>query len=89
MKNITKLVWALEAWEDYIYWLKKDKAKVKRINALIKDALRDPLSGIGKPEKLKYLTDTWSRRINIEHRLVYQVKGNALCVLQCRYHYDN
>jgi len=80
--------WHLNAWEDYLYWQKTDKRILKRINALIKDILRNPYDGIGKPEALKYgWSGYWSRRINDEHRLVYTVKSNQLIIAQCRYHY--
>jgi toxin YoeB len=62
---------------------------LKRINALIRDALRSPYEGIGKPEALKAnLSGYWSRRINEEHRLVYRVKDTDLVIVACRYHYD-
>ena len=76
------------AWEDYIYWQQNDKKLSKRINELIKDIKRAPFEGIGKPEGLKYdLAGKWSRRINDEHRLVYQVEGDHLIIYACRYHY--
>lgn len=62
---------------------------VKRVNRLLDVALRDPTSGIGKPELLKYgIAGAWSRRITEEHRLVYQVLAGDLVVLQARYHYE-
>jgi len=80
--------WHFNAWDDYLYWQKTDKRILKRINALIKDILRNPYDGIGKPEALKYeWSGYWSRRINDEHRLVYTVKSNQLIIAQCRYHY--
>lgn len=76
------------AWEDYLYWQEKDKQMLKRVNQLIKDILRSPYDGIGKPEPLKYeLTGFWSRRIDQEHRLVYRVEKSELHLLACRYHY--
>ena len=76
------------AWEDYLYWQNIDKKIVKRINELIKDIKRNPFEGIGKPEGLKYdLSGKWSRRINDEHRLVYQVENNNLIIYTCKYHY--
>ncbi len=76
-------------WEDYLFWQSTDKATINRINRLIKDALRDPGTGIGKPEQLRHvLTGCWSRRIDEEHRLVYLIEGNDLVVLQARYHYE-
>ncbi|WP_315851787.1 Txe/YoeB family addiction module toxin [Bythopirellula polymerisocia] len=66
-----------------------DRKLLKRINLLIKDSLREPFGGIGKPERLKAdLTGYWSRRINDEHRLVYTVAENSLIVVACRYHYE-
>lgn len=77
------------AWEDYLYWLKQDKKTLKRINALIRDIQRDPFGGVGKPEPLKFeLAGMWSRRIDQEHRLVYQIEEGTLVIFQCRYHYD-
>lgn len=76
------------AWEDYTYWQNTDRKQVKKINELIKDIKRAPFEGIGKPESLKYdLKGKWSRRINDEHRLIYQVEGNHLIIYACRYHY--
>ena len=81
--------WDFQAWQDYVYWQTNDKRIIKRINALIKDTLRDPFDGIGKPEPLKYeWKGFWSRRINEEHRLVYTIKDGQLIIAQCRYHYD-
>ncbi len=82
------LVFAPEAWEDYLHWQKTDKKILKRINTLIKEITREPFSGLGDPEPLKYnWTGYWSRRITREHRLVYKVKENAVLIAQCRYHY--
>ena len=76
------------AFEDYIFFQKNDKKTVERINKLLKDIVREPFSGIGKPEALKHnLSGLWSRRISNEHRLVYTVKNDSIYVLQCRYHY--
>lgn len=83
-----ELAWQTRAWEDYIYWQQTDKKILKRINELIKDCLRHPFSGIGKPEPLKGdLTGFWSRRIDGEHRLVYKATNSSLYIIQCRYHY--
>ncbi len=69
-------------------WRRTERAIVKRINRLIDDALRDPTTGIGKPEPLRHmLSGTWPRRISEEHRLVYLVDGDDLVILQARYHY--
>ncbi len=83
-----KLVFAEKAWEDYLYWQKTDKKITKRINTLIKEIMRDPFEGVGKPEPLKHaLSGYWSRRINDEHRIVYKVNDDALLIAQLRYHY--
>jgi toxin YoeB len=82
------LVFRPQGWEDYRYWQSHDRSVVKRINRLIDDALRHPYEGIGKPEQLKYgVQGAWSRRIDEEHRLVYQVINDELIILQARYHY--
>ena len=83
-----RLVWTTNAWEDYLYWQGNDKKTLRRVNQLLRDALRDPFEGIGKPEPLKYGAEgAWSRRITQENRLVYTVAGTDLVILQARYHY--
>lgn len=77
------------AWDDYLYWQKVDKNIVKKINKLIKEIQRTPFEGSGRPEKLRYdLAGYWSRRIDQEHRLVYQVDEDQILVYSCRFHYD-
>lgn len=81
-------IWSPIAWENYLYWQKTDKKKLKRINDLIKSCLRTSFDGIGKPEGLKgELSGYWSRRIDSEHRLVYTIKDESLRIASCRYHY--
>ena len=83
-----ELVWLPLGWEDYLYWQQTDKKTLKRINILIKDIIRDPFDGIGKPEPLRAnYSGWWSRRITGEHRLVYKVEENRLIIMKCRYHY--
>ena len=87
-----KIVWARDAWDDYLYWQSADAKVVRLINDLINDTRRSPFRGLGKPEPLKYdLKGWWSRRITSDHRLVYRVSGSGslqqLQILQCRYHY--
>jgi toxin YoeB len=83
-----KLVFAEGAWQDYLYWQKQDRRMVERINLLVRETLREPFAGIGKPEPLKHaLAGLWSRRITDEHRMVYRVEGDALLIAQLRYHY--
>ena len=82
------LVFSRESWEEYLYWQDTDQQTLKRINHLLKDTLRDPYHGIGKPEPLKYaLQSYWSRRISAEHRIVYRVVKGDLWIAQLRYHY--
>ena len=83
-----RLVWTADAWSDYLYWQTTDRKMLKRVNQLLRDTLRDPFEGIGKPEPLKYGADgAWSRRITQEHRLVYMLADGDLVILQARYHY--
>lgn len=82
-----KLLFAAEAWEDYLYWQRQDKRIVERINKLIREVQREPFAGIGKPEPLKHaLAGFWSRRISDEHRMVYCIEGDALMIAQLRFH---
>ncbi|WP_404791173.1 Txe/YoeB family addiction module toxin [Altericista sp. CCNU0014] len=68
--------------------MEKDRATALKIIKLIQEVQREPFSGTGKPEKLKHdLAGCWSRRINREHRLVYQVLDRKIRILACRYHY--
>ncbi|MFJ2684561.1 Txe/YoeB family addiction module toxin [Pseudomonas sp. NPDC087342] len=77
-----------EGWDDYLWFQQNDKAGLKRINLLIKAIQREPFSGPGKPEPLKYnLSGFWSRRITAEHRLVYAIEDGAIQIVMCRYHY--
>jgi len=77
-----------EAWDDYQYWIENDKKKLKRINMLIKDIDRSPYEGIGKPEPLKgNYQGFWSRRIDLEHRIVYAVESKQIVYISFRYHY--
>lgn len=77
------------AWGDYVYWQNQDKKTLKRINTLIKECLRTPFDGIGKPEPLLGdLAGLWSRRIDEKNRLVYEVTDVAITIISCRYHYE-
>ena len=78
----------VDAWEDYLYWQRTDKQMLKRINLLIREIVRDPFAGIGKPEPLKFdFSGYWSRRIDDEHRIVYKIDKGDLVLLQLCYHY--
>lgn len=84
-----KYIFTDESWEEYLFWQKTDKKKLKRINALLKDINPNPFDGVGKPEPLKYkYAGFWSRRIDGEHRLIYQVKDDEIRIAKCRFHYD-
>ena len=84
-----KYVFVDESWEDYLYWQKTDKKKLKRINDLLKDISRNPFEGIGKPKPLKYkYAGFWSRRIDEEHRLIYKYEEDQILIAKCRFHYD-
>lgn len=84
-----RLVWTPSAWDDYLWWQEHDRKVLKRINLLIKDVVREPFAGIGKPEPLKAnLSGYWSRRITDEHRLVYSATDQEVIIIACRYHYD-
>ena len=82
------LLFSEEAWEEYLNWQKINPKTLKKINERVKATLRDPYSGIGKPEPLKFdMSGCFSRRIDAEHRLVYKVENDKLIVIQCKYHY--
>ena len=84
-----KITFSKNSWEDYVSWQKEDKKVLKRINQLIKDIQRTPFQGMGNPEPLKFdLSGFWSRRIDREHRLVYQVFDHEILIYSCRYHYE-
>ena len=90
-----KIEFTPEAWEDFEYWIDNDENTEKKIRDLLKEITRTPFQGIGKPEALKHsLKGFWSRRINGEHRLVYQISGTKgtdqkCSVIQCRFHYGD
>lgn len=82
------LIFSTLAWEDYQYWAKHDKKKLDRINKLIRESLKHPFEGLGKPEPLKLnLQGFWSRRIDEEHRLVYAYEDGKLLIVACKHHY--
>jgi toxin YoeB len=77
-----------ELREDLRYWVETDRKVALRAFDLIETITRDPFTGIGKPEPLKYLSSgTWSRRLTQEHRIVYLVRNDRIDFLQARYHY--
>ena len=83
-----KITFSEIAWDEYLSWQNDDKKMLKKINDLIKVIKRTPYDGIGKPEPLKFdLSGLWSRRIDQEHRLVYQILDGEFLIYSCRYHY--
>jgi len=85
-----KLSFTESAWADYLWMQEQDRGLLKRTNSLINDVMRNPFSGIGKPEPLKAnLSGYWSRRIDAEHRLIYEVAGDIVLIISCRYHYKS
>lgn len=88
MSEQRSLVFDRDAWDDYLYWQGQDRRTLRRINALIKEILRDPFTGTGKPEPLRHiLSGAWSRRIDDANRLVYLVNDTNIVILQARDHY--
>ena len=86
MKN---LEFEPRAFEDLAWWIRQDRKIALRIVKIIENIQRTPFDGLGKPEPLKHdLSGLWSRRINREHRLVYEVLDDTIKILACRYHYD-
>jgi len=82
------LLFTSGSWDDYLFWQKNDKKILKRINLLIKEIIRNPFEGIGKPEPLKHqLQGCWSRRIDQEHRLVYEITETTIKIISCKFHY--
>lgn len=82
------LIFSARAWAQYVEWQNTDRKALKKLNALIKECQRTPLTGSGKLEPLKgELSGWWSRRIDQEHRLVYRASQAGLEIVQCRYHY--
>ena len=79
-----------DGWADYLYWQSVDKKVLRKINNLLKSIERDgAMQGEGKPEKLTYRKNDYSRRIDKENRLVYEIKDNTIIVKSCRGHYDD
>ena len=87
---MSKITFAEDAWDEYLYWQSQDKKTLKKINGLLKVIQREPFTGEGKPEPLKGNHEhKWSRRINEKDRLVYEVNENNIVIIQCKGHYDD
>ena len=84
MKN---LEFDIAAFEDLAWWVERDRKQALKIIKLIQEVQRNPFQGIGKPEKLKHdLSGCWSRRIDKEHRLIYEVLEDKIRILACIFH---
>lgn len=84
-----KLKWDEDAWNDYLYWQTQDKKTLKRINSILKDIMRNPFDGIGKPEPLKHHNGYWSRRIDDTNRIVYKVEDDSIAIAAVKGHYED
>lgn len=85
-----KLLWDESAWEEYCYWQVQDKKTLAKINKLIKDIMRNPYDGLGKPEPLKGdLSGSWSRRIDSVNRITYYEENGIITIASCKGHYDD
>jgi len=88
MKRLRSLEFDPAGFEDLAWWVEQDRKKTLRIIKLIREVQRTPFQGTGKPEPLKHdFAGCWARRIDDEHRLVYEVLDNKIRILACRYHY--
>ncbi len=88
MSDERLLIFDRDFLEDLSHWVATDRKVALKVLALIEDIRRDPFQGIGKPEPLRHLgSGIWSRRITLEHRLVYRVSDERLMFAQARYHY--
>ncbi len=85
---MSKITFAEDAWEEYLYWQSQDKKTLRKINSLLKSIQREPFTGEGKPEPLKDSPGgEWSRRINAKDRLVYMISNEGIVITQCKGHY--
>lgn len=85
---MSKIAFAEDAWEEYLWWQTQDKKTLKRINGLLRSIQREPYAGMGKPEPLRG-SKMWSRRINEKDRLVYEIRDDLIVIEQCRGHYED
>jgi toxin YoeB len=85
---VKNLEFDADAFEDLAWWIENDRKKALKIIKLIREVQRNPFEGTGQPEALKHdLSGCWSRRIDQEHRLVYEVLDDKIRILACRFHY--
>lgn len=84
-----KILFHEKAFEEYLYWQKNDRKSLKRLNNIIKDVMRNPYEGLGKPEPLRYALQGYrSRRITLEDRIIYKVENDNLIIISCAKHYE-
>ena len=81
-------IWSDIAWKEYLEWQAQDKRTLAKINNLIKDIERNGTDGLGKTERLKYF-DAWSKRIDKENRLVFDIDDDAILIISCKGHYED
>jgi toxin YoeB len=87
--KMSRVAFAENAWEEYLFWQENDRRMLKRVNLLLKDISRNGNDGIGKPKPLRH-RNGWSRRIDEVNRLVYEIaEDGSIGVLQCKGHYDD
>jgi toxin YoeB len=87
---VTDIHFQERAWQDCLWWQTEDRKTLRRINALLKAIMRDPTHGEGKPEPLVGdLAGSWSRRIDQQNRLVYDIQADRIIVIACRGHYSD
>ena len=87
-KPLRSLVFNPRGFEDLAWWIEQDRKVARKVVKLIREVQRHPFEGTGKPEPLKHdMAGCWSRRIDREHRLVYEVYDDKIKILACRYHY--
>ncbi len=87
MRNI---VFMPKAWQDLGWWAKNDIKVIKKIYALLENSAKTPFEGLGQPEALKAdYSGYWSRRINLQHRIVYKVEDTRIVVISLYGHYQN
>ena len=86
---MTSIEFVPGAFAEYQKWIETDRRIALRIGDLIRDILRNPYSGLGKPEALKYqFKGFWSRRIDREHRLIYKITQDSVLIISCYSHYN-
>jgi len=85
---VKNLEFDADAFDDLAWWIENDRKKALKIIKLIREVQRNPFEGTGQPEALKHdLSGCWSRRIDQEHRLIYEVLDDKIRILACRFHY--